>query len=782
MRTLPAILVSVALVAAACSDDGSDADAPLTDPDAATSTGDADPDPIRDAGGSAGTPVVGDTGTGGGGRFVRALQPFADCTAFLEHVKAAARERVGPYGLNGGPVYWMEDVAVEEMAMDVAAGGADGDSVAPAATVPASRGDGGFTGTNVQELGVDEPDIVKTDGERILVVSENVLTYVDLRGATPAITDRLVLPEGWGHELFFRGDRALLFTNGGSWGWPMPAGALIDVAAGDADAEVTAPDYQGPAALVIEIDLSDPSNLTIDASMRVEGQYLSARAVGDHVRLAVSSAPDQLPWVYPQNEYGEDRATETNRAIIDESGLEDWIPSYELTSDDVSDGGPLLSCSRMHHPAEFSGFDVISVVDLDLATGLAGGFDTADAVGVLAGGQTVYSSLDRFYVATTKWAGADLATDDSRVREWNDDYETDLHSFALTPGEPTRYVASGTIAGSLLNQFSLDEYQGYLRAITTDGSPWDGGNLSESRLVVLQEQGDRLVHVGEVGGLGRGERLYSARLMDDIGFAVTFRQVDPFYVLDLSDPTDPRLTGELKIPGFSTYLHPLGDHRVLGIGQDATEDGRTTGLKLSMFDVSDPTDPREISVWSLPGASSPAESDHRAFQIWGSTAILPVQTWNQGFDGAILFDLTDGIREIGRVTHLGDGAPSSDCRPIGAADLTEESELYWMAIDGAAHLQLCGADDVGGWGSWYCDPIPAGDLRYWFPDETLATDQLALLGVDDGDRLEICWPDNYRESIQRSLVVDDTLWTMTPSALQGNRLGDLAVVASLGLH
>ncbi len=211
-------------------------------------------------------------------------------------------------------------------------------------------------------------------------------------------------------------------------------------------------------------------------------------------------------------------------------------------------------------------------------------------------------------------------------QEWSDDYETDLHAFAIAPGERTEYVASGTVRGSLLNQFSLDEYEGYLRVISTDSSPWDESNQSETSLVVLQEQNDRLAIVGEVGGLGKGETLFSARLMDDIGFAVTFRQTDPFYVLDLSEPTNPRISGELKIPGVSTYLHPIGDRMVLGLGQDATEDGRTTGLKLSLFDVSDPTDPREVSVWTLPDSYSPAEHDHRAFQMFGSTAIVPVRT------------------------------------------------------------------------------------------------------------------------------------------------------------
>ena len=785
MRALPALIASLALAASACSPNGDTAGPQVvgsTSPPT-TEPGGTIPDPGDEPGGSGGS---------GGVRFPRALTPFADCSTFLDHVKAEAAERVGPYGLTGNPWgYWggedfvVDEMTAEEAAMDDAAqpasAGDSGDS--------ASGGEGSFTGTNVQELGVDEPDIVKTDGTRILAVTENRLSYIDVTGA-PTLTDTIVIPEGWGHELFIRGDRALLFTNGGQWGYPMP----IDVAVlDDAEADFAtddivddfAPEQFGPATVIIDVDLSNPADLRIVATMRIEGQYLSARAIDERVRLAVTSPPSQLPWLYPQNQNGEARAEEANRAILAESTLDDWLPGYQLDANGSTTSGNLLSCERAHRPAEFSGFDMVSIVDLDLGTGLAGAADRIDAVGVLAGGQTVYSSTDRMYVATTKWLGQDMVDDADRVQEWSEDFETDLHSFAIAAGEPTRYVASGTIAGSLLNQFALDEHEGYLRAITTDGSPWTRDGQSETHLVVFQEQGDQLVPVGEVGGLGKGEQLYSARLMGDIGFAVTFRQVDPFYVLDLSDPTNPRVVGELKIPGFSTYLHPVGDDRVLGIGQAATEDGRTTGLKLSLFDVSEPADPREIAVWTEPDSNSPVEYDHRAFQMFGSTAIVPLQSWTGDFNGAVLFDIGDDITELGRVSHVPiDAEPSSDCRTVTSDDLTpDQSELYWMTQDGYAHVQTCDADAVGGWGGWYCEAIPVDDLATWFGDATIAEADLAAIGAGSGDRIEICWPDGgYQEAIQRSLVIDDTLWTLTPGAAQANALDGLGVLAHISLR
>jgi hypothetical protein len=783
MRALPVLIASLALTASACAPDGQAAAPEATDPGGSS----IDATTRSSTGGS-----VPKSGAGGAGDSPRALTLFSDCSTFLEYVKAEASERVGPYGLDGGSGPWIEGDVVFEGDMAEA----PADSTAGSPTAGSAMGDqnggGGadFTGTNVQEAGVDEPDIVKTDGERILTVSENRLSYIDVTGE-PTLTDTIQIPDGWGHELFFQGDRALLFTNGSQWGSPLPVDVVADTdvaatgfAATSAPVGEFAPERYGPATLIIEVDLSNPGDLRIVASMRVEGQYLSARAIDERVRLVITTTPSQLPWVYPQNQNGEDRATETNQQIIEESSLEDWIPSYELAVGDRTTNGPLLSCDRAHRPAEFSGFDMISIVDLDLGAGLGAGLDRSDAVGVLAGGQTVYSSMGRLYVATTRWAGADLTADSPQWRSWNDDYETDIHAFAISSDEPTRYVASGTIDGSLLNQFSLDEHDGFLRAITTDGSPWGGDDRSETHLVVFDERGDRLVPVGEVGGLGQGEQLYSARLMGDVGFAVTFRQVDPFYVLDLSDPTDPRVSGELKIPGFSTYLHPIGDDRVLGIGQNATENGGTTGVKLSLFDVSDPADPREVSVWTLDNAQSPAEWDHRAFQMWGTTAILPVQTWDGDFNGAVLLDVGDTITEIGRVSHLDDRAePTSDCRVLDAAEVPSDSELWWMISDGYGRVQLCDAAAVGGWGTWYCERIALADLQYWFGNPDDAATTIESLGAAQGDRVEMCWPDGgYQEAIQRSLVIDGALWTTTPATIQANDLDSLAVLSQFPLR
>ena len=180
--------------------------------------------------------------------------------------------------------------------------------------------------------------------------------------------------------------------------------------------------------------------------------------------MALTSPPTQLQWVYPSSPAGEDRAERFNRELIDETVIEDWIPEYSLTVDGETTGGPLLECDRLHRPAEFSGFDVVSVLSFDLTNGLNNG----DGAGVLASGRTVYSSTDRFYIATTQWAGEEII-EGGDIVAWSENYTTDIHAFSISPDEPATYMASGMVDGSLLNQFSMDEHDGYLRIITTEG-------------------------------------------------------------------------------------------------------------------------------------------------------------------------------------------------------------------------------------------------------------------------------------------------------------------------
>ncbi|MBF8188450.1 beta-propeller domain-containing protein, partial [Nonomuraea sp. K274] len=236
--------------------------------------------------------------------------------------------------------------------------------------------------------------------------------------------------------------------------------------------------------------------------------------------------------------------------------------------------------------------------------------------------------------------------------------ETEIHRFDIrSPGAPA-YVASGQVPGRLLNQYSLSEYDGHLRVATTLDSA-DGDN-SSSTVHVLRA--DTLAKSGEVGGLGNGERIYSVRFIGPVGYCVTFKQVDPLYTLDLRDPSAPRVTGELKITGYSAYLHPGSEGRLIGIGQEASEQGRTLGTQISLFDVSDPANPRRLSQLFQKESGSEAEWDPHAFLYWPRTglSVIPLSTYaeSEQESGAIVLRIDDsGVSKLGMITH-----PSQDLR------------------------------------------------------------------------------------------------------------------------
>ena len=733
------------------------------------------------------------------------LATFDNCDALLTHLRTEGAERVGAYGFNDGG-WWgpvervfldgemiVEDaMEMEESAMDDSAdASADvgnlAGSVPQAQTSSAEGGDGAvegvdFSGTTNQEAGVDEPDIVKTDGSRIVTLTNGVLTLIDANDGDPVV--RGTLNVGYeASEMLISGDRILLL--GMSWGdgigYPEPF-IVDDIAVAestDAEADLVDervasdiaidPGYYGPRVRIIEVDVSNPDSPSASNELLLDGNYLSARMVDGKARIAIQSNPTQLPFVYPQNQNGEERAAETNRAIVAETELADWIPNYTLLRNGEATTGQLSECTNVHAPDEFAGFGALSVVTVDMAEPLA----APDAAAVLAGGQTVYSSAETMWLGTNQWIDWNALSDEERVAH-EQSYTTQLHGFSIT-GDQAEYLASGSVRGHMLNQFAMSEHEGVLRVATTDGPLWGANDGTESFVTTFEVDGRALRQIGQVGDLGHpGERIFSVRFVGDVAYIVTFRQTDPFYTVDLSDPANPTVLGELKITGYSGQLHPLGPDHVLGIGQEATEDGRTTGAKVTLFDVSDLANPVDLDTWTVPNTWTDAEWDHRAFLWWApeNLAVLPISNWQEQFWGAIAFriDLDAGtISEAGRLSHEPDttsAVGTTDCdvldegeRTAMAAEIGEENELYWMLteesewIDGqGGQIQLCGDEERGATGL-YCER--------WDWLETTAD------GV-----IEICWPEGPQgDPIVRTLVTGgDTLWSLSWTRLQANDL------------
>ncbi len=715
MRKMLVLAISTLLLAAACG-----GNSPRGAPGVSGSVGSGDG---TAAGASTDGSAAGDTVVDldpGDVVLTAGLVRFDDCDTLLDYLHTEHSARVGPWGFDGGgwfgPMPIMEGGMDEEMAM-----ADDAEASAPDATAAPAPVEGvDFSGTNVQEVGVDEADIVKTDGRRIFTLSAGRLVVIDAAGRTR--TGEVTVAEGWDRDLFIDGDSLLLITRSHSEGGDSSETVLqrIDVSGGTPE---------------------------ILQTVNVQGNYISARSVDGTARVILRYDPQwNFPFVFPQNEDAEDVAETANRAAVLDSTLDDWLPHYTTGTADSSTGSLMVPCGDVHAPSVFSGFGVTTVISVPIG----GDFDPSSSTAVMAPGDTVYASTGSLYVATTRWVESDTFDDDDAWEEAWRQRRTSIHRFDIS-GDEAAYESSGEVLGVIHNQFSLSEHNGHLRVVTTVGGPW--GEESESQVRVLSTDGDVLAEVGSVGDIGRGEQVQSVRFAGDVGYVVTFRQIDPFYTVDLSDPANPRILGELKIPGFSSYLHPISDSLVLGVGSDADPEGRVTGAKVSLFDVSDLTAPREVAVWTAPDGWNDVGWDHRAFLWWApeSLAVIPVTVWND-WSGAVVLRVADGsITEVGRVDHIVEGEEPgrTDCRRLTEADLSEDfsTELEYMISDEYGAVLACEPGEAGMTGFECYEPS--------FVDEA---ERLDLLRGDES--ISICWPSDQPDVISRSIVIGDDLWTL----------------------
>lgn len=602
------------------------------------------------------------------------LTPFADCDELAAWFRDAAEDTVGPYGFG-----WYGDggmdvpaTAMEESAVAGDAAGADSAGAAAPEAVRQESSAGldagavgpGETGTNVQEVGVDEPDLLKTDGSRLLVVRGDTLVILDVSGASPRELGRLELSPGSAGELLVAGDMALVM--GTSW-WarPLPEGGGSSgfVEPGGPGGDVARPMIMPvgePTTMLTTVDLSDPVEPRLVRTDEVEGSYVSARAHDGVVRVVVQTSP-VMPFVMPQGPGSEDEAAEENRRIVQDAGAQDWLPQRveRDASGEVTGTVSLLDCADVSRPAEPAGLGVLTVLTLDLAAP-----QQPASIAVAADGDLVYASTDRMYVATTRggWLWpmpVEPGPASTARRPGGDEVTTQVHAFDMTGPDSTSYVASGEVEGWLLGRWAMSEHEGRLRVATTRGQAWNpDGSVpqTDAAVTVLEESGDRLTAVGSVGGLGKGEQVRAVRWFGDVATVVTFRQTDPLYTVDLSDPTEPRVLGELKVPGYSAYLHPLGDGLLLGVGQDATEEGQTIGTQVSTFDLSDLAAPVRVDNVVEPDSWSDVEGDSRQFTYLPSlrTALLPIS----GMTGSELWGLQ--VDEAGRLGETGRWSPEAE--------------------------------------------------------------------------------------------------------------------------
>jgi hypothetical protein len=528
-------------------------------------------------------------------------------------------------------------------------GGGETGGPAPAAPVPAAGDDSGGSvegeGTNVQEPGVDEPDTIKTDGHTLFAISGTTLQSVAATGADPRLLDSRSLPDG-DSEMLLHGSRLLVTTS--LWA----GGTLLE-----------------------EIDVSDPAHLSLSRTLKVEGRLLSSRMHDGTARVVLGERPLALvglPVPMPAiGLAGVDTATVAARPRVSRK-IGRWLPQGHFRSR-ISGRRwtrKLVGCRGVRHPSSFSGLDMLTVLTIDLDKGLW----ATDRDAILSDAETVYASATSLYVATRQLSASGVYGD-----------TTSIHRFDAATPRSTSYAASGAVPGELLNQFSLSEQGKVLRVATT------AADQSESRVITLEQRGSTLAELGRVGGLGHGERIYAVRFIGDVGYVVTFRQVDPLYTVDLADPAHPAVRGELKISGYSAYLHPIGGDLLLGVGQDATASGLRKGVQVSLFDVADPAHPARLAQRSLGGdnSSTPVEYDHHAFLWWptGHLAVLPVSEYTP--DGGFVSGAKglhverSGITEIGTIVPPGSSSGGGGGIVPPVADSGDAGIDRAVIIDGA---------------------------------------------------------------------------------------------------
>jgi len=444
-------------------------------------------------------------------------------------------------------------------------------STVPVAISSGSTGTGAtdYSTTNIQVSGVDEADFVKNDGKYIYVESGGILNIVD---AFPPEQGKIItqIPvEGSISELFLAGDRLVVFTDTYNERWYTPKGS-----------EVPVPDYSGETKAII-YDISDKTHPKEVREISGPGSYKNARMIGDFVYFLTKDTPDyynpRMPVIYDDNK------------TIEISSI--WCPPFPMNE------------YRMYTLTSFP----VKGNTAPQAESFLLGYDN-----------TLYVSPDNVFIAYEKqrpWYRWDQTIEES-AKTSEPDQESVIHRFAINNGDIS-YKATGTVPGYLLNQFSLDENEGNLRVATTVND-LSASEKQYSNVYVLDPD---LKIIGRLEHLAPDEKIYSARFIGDLLYLVTFRNTDPLFVIDLSNPNHPGLLGELKIPGYSDYLHPYDKTHLIGVGKDTMESNSgaiiPTGVKIALFDVTNVNNPKLVDsiVIGEKGSDSSVLSDHRAFLL-----------------------------------------------------------------------------------------------------------------------------------------------------------------------
>jgi inhibitor of cysteine peptidase len=502
-----------------------------------------------------------------------------------------------------------------------------------------------YSGTNIQVEGVDEADMVKTDGEYIYLASDSRVFIV--KAFPPGDAEVLATLEldREASDLFINGDKLVVISSPQIyyyWG-PM---------------DIMPPEEYELNTHIWVYDVSDRSSPTLDRTVSVDGYYTSSRMIGDYV-YAITGQPAVL------------NITEPVLPIIRSGNYTCEVESTDIWYANNTD--------------YYYGYTNIVAIDVQDPES-----EITHETYLMGSSSTLYVSMENIYLTASGWV-------QDEVSGW----ETTKIFKINVDEESITYIAEGIVPGRVLNQFSMDEHDGHFRIATTNGHVSRSGSSTSNNVYVLNAS---LGVVGSLEGLAPGEDIYSARFMGRRCYLVTFKKIDPLFVIDLEDPENPTVLGKLKIPGYSDYLHPYDENTLIGVGKETeeAEEGDFAwyqGVKISLFDVSNVSDPRELAKFEIGdrGTDSPALRDHKAFLFSRAKNLLVIPVLEANIDagdyssevppnaygeyvyqGAYVFHISpeQGIELRGRVTHIDDPQAFLKSGYWFESELTVERSLY----------------------------------------------------------------------------------------------------------
>ncbi|MFH1218520.1 MAG: beta-propeller domain-containing protein, partial [Candidatus Peregrinibacteria bacterium] len=560
------------------------------------------------------------------------LMNFESCTELSDYIEDNADVYTDYWG-------WGDDVLIEEADAPAAMSKESG---AEMGTNGGGLGADEYSSTNVQVENVDEADIVKNDGKYVYYLRGEEVRIVDAYPPDQMEeVSKVTFDESfWPSEMYVDDDRMIIIGT-----------TYDDTFTRDVDYY-----YSSSVTKIYIYNIKDRSNPELLREVSFEGSYSDSRKVGDEVYLVMN----QYNYYQP---------------LKDGEMVQDYlVPRY---SDNGGKIKPLVGCADVRYlpaPVNSTDYLIVASVPVDDANG------RVDKEVVLGSSASVYSSTENLYVVEPRYKYY-WWYDESGDRE-----ETYIHKFSLNNGDMD-YEGMGRVPGTVLNQFSMDESGDYFRIATTVGGWWEGSPVNN--MYVLDQN---LEVVGALEGLAPGERIYSARFVGDRAYMVTFEQIDPLFVIDLSKPASPSVLGELHIPGVSDYLHPFGENYLIGFGLDTVSEevmeaagwSWFQGIKMSMFDVSDVNNPVEVDKVTIGdrGSSSELLYNHKALLFDEGKGImafpvvvaeipekvkadLSVDDWVYGdytFQGAYVYKVSedDGFEYVGRISHYADDELGND--------------------------------------------------------------------------------------------------------------------------